>query len=184
MQNIKTSYIIKMMIKVLRYMMACLLLGLLLVGCSEKRAIKKARLQAQCPEIFVLNHADSLEVKAPGFERTNKLLYRLSFAQLSEECIVKEEKTRIHFNLVLKMEAEAETSVIHPPFAVFVSFLDGDKKPLFREKITYRPGDWKKLNKSQIKNKITVYYPTNITPPAYVYLGFVPDKETLSKNYQ
>ncbi|MCH9853296.1 MAG: hypothetical protein K0U45_07300 [Alphaproteobacteria bacterium] len=173
-----------MMNKILRYIMVCLLLGLLLAGCTEKRAIKKARLQAQCPEIFVLNHTDSLEVKAPGFERTNSVLYRLSFAQVSDECIVKEEKTRIHFNLVLKMEADTETSVIYPPFAVFVSFLDDDKKPLFREKITYRPGDWKKLDKLHIKNKITIDYPTDITPPAYVYLGFVPDKETLRKNYQ
>ena len=161
-----------------------MMIGLLLVGCSDKRAIKKARLQAQCPKIFVLNHADSLEVKAPGFERTDKSLYRLSFAQLSDECVVKEKKTRIHFNVVLKMEAETNTSVIYPPFAVFVSFLDDDKKPVFREKITYHPSDWRKLDKSRIKNKITVYYPTDITPPTYVYLGFVPDKEALRKNYQ
>ncbi len=167
-----------------KYFLYSLILLIILTGCRQKRAIEKARLQAQCPEIYVLNHADDLALKAPGFERTDSYLYHVSFAQLSDVCIVKKKKTRIHFNLVLEFEGDAESAIPYPPFGVFVSFLDKDKKLLWRERVTYRPSDWKKLNNLRIKNKLTVYYPTDITPPNYVYFGFVQDKETLQARYQ
>ena len=163
-------------------LMAVLLVSL--TACGEKRALEKRKRQAKCPEIYVLNHAEEYAIKAPGFERTDSHLYQVKFVQLSNVCNVKKKKTRLKFDLLLEMEADSDSVVNYPPFGVFVTFLDIEKKPLWREKLVFEPQTWRRLDKLRIKNKVVIKYPTNDTPPAYVYFGFVKDKEALEKAYQ
>ncbi len=168
----------------LLHIILTVLLLVSLTACGEKSAIAKRKRQAQCPEVYVLNHTQEYAIKAPGFERTDNHLYQVKFVQLSNVCNVKKKNTRLKFDLLLEMQADSASATRYPPFAVFVTFLDNEKKPLWREKIIFEPQTWTRLEKLKIRNKVIINYPSNETPPAYVYFGFVKDKETLQQAYK
>ena len=143
----------------------------LLTACGGDKFLSQIR----CPNIYVLDRVDKFDRIAPGFERTDKKLYQVEFLTVSYQCEADSNNIEITAEIELDYKKSQEIKAVAPPFDIFISFLDKEKKLIFREKITYNPEQWKESEALLVKDKIQIAYPygnSKLKNVRYIYMGF------------
>ena len=155
----------------------------LLTSCGGDKFLS----QINCPNIYVLDRVDKFDRIAPGFERTNKKLYQVEFLAVSYKCEADSNNIEITAEIELDYKKSPEIKAVAPPFDIFISFLDKEKKLIFREKITYTPEQWQESDTLLVRDKIQISYPygsAKLKNVTYIYMGFALPKAKLLKQYR